>query len=153
DSDWIRVPMITDQDRAFIRLAIDESKQSRSEPGKVSPMVGAVVVKGNQVIASAHRGEDEGAKDHAEFAALEKKLKDKESPAGATVYTTLEPCTSRPSKRPCARHLLDRKVARVVIGMLDPNPSIRGKGVRLLREHNVEVDLFPTEFANEVEDL
>ena len=63
----------------------------------------------------AHRGES--PKSHAEYIALDDKLSD-DLVAGATVYTTLEPCTTRKRpKIPCARRLIDRKVARVVIGM------------------------------------
>src|SRR5688572_12627098 len=120
---------MTPEDLNYIRLAIAEAAKSVSEPGKTPPLVGAVVVKDGSVVATAHRGElDPG--DHAEFTALEKKLENT-IVAGSTVFTTLEPCTTRNHpKVPCAHRLIERKVARVVIGMLDPNPSIRGKGVR-----------------------
>lgn len=143
---------MADKDLEFIRQAIEASKKCQPAVGKPTPMVGAVVVREGQILAVAWRGED-GSGDHAEFIALEKKL-GKENAAGATVYTTLEPCTTRGhGKIPCADRLIERKVSRVVIGMLDPNPSIRGKGVRLLRDHNVGTGLFPDEFASEVEDL
>jgi pyrimidine deaminase RibD-like protein/NTP pyrophosphatase (non-canonical NTP hydrolase) len=139
-------------DRTHIKHAIEVSKSSRSEPGKISPMVGVVVVKEGKVLTSAYRGET-NAGDHAEYVAIEKTLGN-EVLAGSTVYTTLEPCTTRNEpKEPCARRLIDRKVSRVVIGMLDPNPSICGKGVRLLRDHNIETVLFPPDLAAEVEDL
>ena len=144
---------MSSNDRDFIRQAIEASKKCVSEPGKMSPMVGAVVTKDGQILAVAYRGQKE-AGDHAEFTALEKMLQDDETIAGATVYTTLEPCTTRNRpKEPCAKRLIERKVSRVVIGMLDPNPSICGKGVRLLRDHNVQTDLFPPDLAAEVEDL
>lgn len=143
---------MTDQDRQFIRQAIDASKQSPVEPDKPTPKVGAVIVKDGTVLAVTWRGQEEPG-DHAEFTALEKKLGDAVL-AGATVYTTLEPCTTRGHpKVPCAHRLVERKVARVVIGMLDPNPSIGSKGVRLLRDHNVKTELFPDDLAAEVEDL
>lgn len=139
-------------DRAFARLAIDEAKKSVPEDdGKTHPQVGAVVVKNGQVLALAHRGEEPG--NHAEFVALEKKLLN-EAVAGATVYTTLEPCTRRNSpKIPCAERLIERKVARVVIGMLDPDPRIRGLGIQRLREANISVTLFPHDLMQEVEEL
>src|SRR4051812_27620492 len=114
---------MTEDDKKFIRIAIDESKKSQSEAGKVSPLVGVVVVRGGKEIAATHRGAHD-PRDHAEFTALEKLLVD-EVVAGATVYTTLEPCTTRNHpKVPCAQRLIERKVGRVVIGMLDPNPAI-----------------------------
>ena len=99
----------------------------------------------------AHRGELPGC--HAEFVALEKKLVDV-SVSGATVYTTLEPCTTRDHpKIPCASRLVERRVARVVIGMLDPNPAISGKGQRALRKARIVTDLFPADSMDEVEEL
>jgi pyrimidine deaminase RibD-like protein/NTP pyrophosphatase (non-canonical NTP hydrolase) len=141
-----------EDDRHFILQAIEASRNCKSEKGKPTPLVGAVVVKNGNVLATAWRGEMAPG-DHAEFTALEKKLGD-EILAGATVYTTLEPCTTRGHpKIPCAHRLVERKVAKVVIGMLDPNPSIGSKGVRLLRDHNIKTVLFPEDLAAEVEDL
>lgn len=139
------------QDRDFIRQAIAAAQRCVSEPGRTSPKVGAVVVKDGGALATVFRGMT-GPGDHAEFSALEKVLPDT-AVAGATVYTTLEPCTTRNHpKVPCARRLIERKIARVVIGMLDPNPSICGKGVRMLRDANITTVLFPPDLAAEVEE-
>ncbi len=143
---------MTDQDRKFMKEAIDASKNCQPEPGKPTPKVGAVVVKDGKMLAVARRGQ-KAPGDHAEFTALEKML-ESEVLAGATVYTTLEPCVGRNHpKAPCAKRLIERKVARVVIGMIDPNPGVHGKGFRLLRDHNVATELFPADLAAEVEDL
>src|SRR5947208_4355255 len=76
----------------------------------------AVVVKDGRVLSSAYPGEAPG--NHAEFTALDKKLAD-QVVCGATIYTTLEPCTTRNHpKIPCVKRIIDRKVARVVVGML-----------------------------------
>lgn len=142
---------MTEKDRVFIEQAIEAAQKCISEVGKTSPMVGAVVVKNDEVLGVAHRGQ-RAPGDHAEFTVMEKML-GKELVAGSTVYTTLEPCTTRNHpKLPCADRLIERKVARVVIGMLDPNPSICGKGVRRLRDANIATELFPPDLAAKVEE-
>jgi pyrimidine deaminase RibD-like protein/NTP pyrophosphatase (non-canonical NTP hydrolase) len=136
----------------FMRMAIDASRKCKGEDDRAHPKVGAVVVKNGKVLAVTYRGELSDG-EHAEYTALERKLAD-DVLAGATVYTTLEPCTSRNHpKVPCADRLIDRKVARVVIGMLDPNPDITGKGQRRLRDANIKTDLFPADLMAEVEEL
>jgi pyrimidine deaminase RibD-like protein len=132
------------KDRDFMKLAIEEAKMCRPEDRHTHPKVGAVVVKKGQVLAKGHRGEIDPKKgQHAEFTALELKL-GTDSAADCTVYTTLEPCTTRRHpKVPCAYRLIERKVARVVIGMLDPNQDICGRGIRALRDAGITTDLFP----------
>jgi pyrimidine deaminase RibD-like protein len=140
---------LTDDD--FARLAVEEARKSKAEDDRPHPKVGCVVVKNGKVLAKTHRGEF--AANHAEFAALEQKLKD-EVLSGCTVYATLEPCTGRnPPKVPCADRLIERRVARVVIGILDPNPDIRGKGLMKLQGAGIAVDLFPAALADELLEL
>jgi len=139
-------------DRQFMQLAITEAKKSKAEDDRTHPKVGAVVVKEDKVLASSHRGET-GSGNHAEFGALEKKL-EQEVVSGATLYTTLEPCTSRQHpKVGCAQRLVERGVRRVVIGMLDPNPSICGKGIGILRSAKIVTELFPSDLMDIVEEL
>ena len=138
-------------DRHFALLAIEEAKRSVAEDDRPHPKVGAVVVKDGKVLAKAHRGEN--PKSHAEYVALEDKLSN-ETLAGATVYTTLEPCVKRnPPKICCAERLANRRVARVLIGMLDPNPDIRGLGDQFLSEVGIEVQLFPRDLRAQVEEM
>ena len=142
----------SDFDRKFMEKAVKEARKSVDEDGRVHPKVGVVVARGGKELAGTHRGEVASG-DHAEFTALEKKLAD-EAVAGATVYTTLEPCTTRNHpKLPCADRLIERKVKRVVIGMLDPNPQIRGIGYQKLRNANIAVDLFDDDLKAEIEDM
>jgi pyrimidine deaminase RibD-like protein len=97
----------SDADRRFALMAIEEARKSVPEDGRVHPKVGAVVVKNGVVLSKAHRGEK--LKCHAEYIALENKLPD-DLIAGATVYTTLEPCTTRKHpKVPCAQRLIESK--------------------------------------------
>ena len=141
----------SDDDRRFALMAIEEARKSVPEDESPRPRVGAVVVKDGKVLSKAHRGES--PKCHAEYIALENKLPD-DLIAGATVYTTLEPCTTRKHpKIPCAQRLIDRKVTRVVMGMLDPNPDIRGLGDLFLSDAGIETQLFPRDLRAQVEEL
>ena len=74
-------------EREWMELAVAEAKKSRDEDdGRVHPRVGVVVVKGGEVLATAHRGEEKPG-EHAEYTALERKLRDHEL-AGSTIYDT-----------------------------------------------------------------
>lgn len=140
-------------DRRFAAMAIAEASKSVPEDERPHPKVGAVIVKDGKVLTKAHRGENPKPKSHAEYIALEGKLPD-DLVAGATVYTTLEPCTTRKHpKIPCAQRLIDRRVACVVIGMLDPNPDISGKGWQLLREAGIEIRVFDRDLMQLCEEM
>ena len=114
-------------------MAIEAAKQSTAEDDKPRPRVGAVAVKHGQLLGSACRtAVDENGKkngQHAEFR-LTSALGGADLD-GATVYTTLEPCLNRNEpKVSCVDRLISVKVARVVIGALDPDH--RGNGLRKL---------------------
>ena len=99
-----------------------------------NPLVGAVVVKNGRVIGEGyHRKYGEL---HAERNALAACTED---PAGATLYVTLEPCCHYGKTPPCTEIIIEKKIAKVVIGSRDPNPKVAGKGARILREHGINV--------------
>lgn len=138
------------RDEYFMSLAVQQAKECRGNP--TDPFVGAVAVLDGNIKALAFRGEKHPG-EHAEYTLLEGKLKS-ETLAGSTIYTSLEPCTKRgPGKVPCAARLIERKVARVVIGMLDPDQRITGRGVLQLRRAGIAVDLFPPYLAAQLEEL
>jgi pyrimidine deaminase RibD-like protein len=142
---------VTDADLA--ELAVREARKSNQEPGRTPLYVGAVAVREGEILGTAFRGEL-GLGEHAEYTLLERKLKDV-ALAGATIFTTLEPCTKRgAAKVPCAQRIVDRRVARVVIGTLDPNSDIRGHGWLTLRQAGIVAEVsFPSKLTSELEEL
>ncbi len=117
-----------------MRLALDEAKkgQGRTAP---NPCVGAVVVNNGVVVGRGyhHRAGTPHAEVHA--------LADAGSLAeGATIYVTLEPCNHQGRTPPCTRALSEAGIARVVVGMEDPNPGVQGKGNEYLRSVGIQVD-------------
>jgi len=133
----------------YMRMAIDLGKRSVPEDGRSHPKVGAVIVRNGEILGEAFRGEM-GVGDHAEYTLFEKKLPGIDV-QGTTLFTTLEPCTSRGKRKPCSDWIVEKGVANVVIGILDPNPRIYGKGAAKLRESGIRVSYFPVELRTEIE--
>ena len=101
-----------------------------------NPMVGACVVSRGKLVGSGFHEKFGGP--HAEPNALAKAGK---KARGATLYVTLEPCATWQKTPPCAPHIKEKGIKKVVIGCLDPNPSNRGIGVRFLREQGIAVKI------------
>ena len=124
-------------DREFMleALALAQMGWGLTNP---NPMVGAVIVKDGKVIGRGfHRKAGEA---HAEINALNDVKRKNIDPRGATIYVTLEPCSTYGRTPPCTEAIIANKLARVVIGSLDPNPKHNGKAVEILRKNNIEVD-------------
>jgi pyrimidine deaminase RibD-like protein len=134
-------------DRIFSEGAIIQARKSIAEDdGKPHPYVGVVIVKDGNVLATGFRGES-GEGDHGEYCAL-KKLNQADL-RGATVYTTLEPCSERnPPKKSCTERLIDAKVARVVSGSADKDESVYGHST--LVEAGIEIGFFPHDLMQEL---
>lgn len=105
--------------------------------GQVSPnpMVGALLVKEGRIIGEGYHTHH-GAP-HAEPACFNNCTED---PTGATLYVNLEPCChTKKLTPPCAPLVIAKKIKRLVISNLDPNPAVAGQGVQLIREAGIEV--------------
>jgi len=100
-----------------------------------NPMVGCVVVRNGLVIGKGYHRRFGGP--HAEIEALRTCS---QSPTGATVYVSLEPCCHHGKTPPCTQALIEARVAKVVVAMRDPNPVVRGRGIRQLRAANITVE-------------
>lgn len=99
-----------------------------------NPMVGAVIVKDHIIIGTGYH--HQYGKLHAERDALQNCT---DSPNGATLYVTLEPCCHFGKTPPCTEAIISSGIRRVVIGSSDPNPLVAGKGIEMLHQHGIEV--------------
>ncbi|MDO5406193.1 MAG: bifunctional diaminohydroxyphosphoribosylaminopyrimidine deaminase/5-amino-6-(5-phosphoribosylamino)uracil reductase RibD [Eubacteriales bacterium] len=99
-----------------------------------NPMVGAVIVKDGRIIGQGYHAAY--GELHAERAALASCT---ESPKGADLYVTLEPCCHHGKQPPCTDAILEHGIRRVYVGSGDPNPNVAGKGIQILRDHGIEV--------------
>jgi diaminohydroxyphosphoribosylaminopyrimidine deaminase/5-amino-6-(5-phosphoribosylamino)uracil reductase len=100
-----------------------------------NPLVGALVVKNTRIISRGFHKKAGSA--HAEVVALDKA---KGKAKGATLYVTLEPCSHYGRTPPCVDKIIKSGIKKVIVGMLDPNPRNFGKGIEMLRRHNIEVE-------------
>ena len=103
-----------------------------------NPQVGAVLVKGGEVIGSGWH--TKCGELHAEREALADCARRGNDPAGATLYVTLEPCCHTGKQPPCTQAVISAGISRVVVGSPDPNPLVAGKGNAALREAGIQVD-------------
>ena len=125
--------MKRDRDEIFLARALELAAKGvgRTSP---NPAVGAVIVRNGRVIGEGfHR---RAGSPHAEIEALRRV---NGTARGTTMYVTLEPCSHYGRTPPCADALIAAGITRVVVGMVDPNPLVRGRGLRRLRRAGIEV--------------
>ena len=121
----------------WMRLAIEEAEFARGTTGD-NPWVGCVIVNVRGELLG--RGHTLGpGEDHAEVAAARDAHVQGHGVVGATLYSTLEPCSFHGRTPACAKSIAERGIAQVVIGMHDPHPRVNGAGTLILRDANVEV--------------
>ena len=136
------------QTRTFFDTALTQANKS-SHLSPPNPAVGCVLISTTgQVIGQGHTQAAGGA--HAEVMALRQAAALGNSVNGATAYVTLEPCCHFGRTPPCCDALIEAKVGKVVVAVLDPNPLVAGKGVQLLRAAGIEVEVLPTDHPDAV---
>ncbi len=99
-----------------------------------NPQVGCVIVKNDRLISQGYH--KEFGLEHAEINAF---MNAKEDVAGSTLYVNLEPCSHFGKTPPCVDTIISKKISRVVVGMLDPNPKVKGTGIQKLKDRGIDV--------------
>ena len=121
-------------DRKMMRRCFQLARKGRARVHP-NPMVGAVIVKNGRIIGEGYHHYFGGP--HAEVDAFKNA---KEDVSGATLYCNLEPCCHTNKKTPpCTPLIISKKIKRVVVSNIDPNPDVSGKGLQQLREAGIEV--------------
>ena len=143
--------------RKMMEQAIEVMKQSINErrlDNKASPLVGAVLLKPDGNIETAHRGElREG--DHAEFTLLERKNRATKLD-GSILFATLEPCAPGARNHPklsCAERIVNARIKEVWVGITDPDPMVDRKGIKFLQDHGVIVHMFDQDLQEEIQEV
>lgn len=123
-------------DRNLMRQALRLARRAYGQTSP-NPLVGAVVAKAGQILGQGwhHRA----GQPHAEIEALRDAVARGHSPRGATLYVTLEPCSTFGRTPPCTEAIRTAGLARVVVAATDPNPQHAGRGFELLRRAGLEV--------------
>lgn len=123
------------EDAVYMKRALELASRGSGSTSP-NPLVGAVIVKNGEIIGEGWHERAGGP--HAEVNAI---MNSKESLEGSTIYVNLEPCSHYGRTPPCAAELVKRKFKRVVVAMEDPNPLVAGRGIKLLRDSGIEVDV------------
>jgi len=121
-------------DYKYMSIAIKEAEKGKGLTYP-NPAVGAVIVNNNKIISKGYHKKAGGP--HAEVEAI-KKLNYK-IPKNSTIYVTLEPCSHFGKTPPCSDLIIKHNFKRVVIGILDPNPLVNGKGKKKMLDAGIEV--------------
>lgn len=123
------------QDERFLRKAIAEALRGYGHTSP-NPAVGAVIVKHGKILGTGWH--QKAGAPHAEIEALHS-LKNLKAARGATIYITLEPCSTHGKTPPCTEAIVQAGIARVVYGATDPNPRHAGRAKILLEKSGISV--------------
>lgn len=122
-------------DLSHMRAALTEAARGLGQTSP-NPAVGAVIVRDGELLSCGYHRQ--AGMPHAEIEALAA-LPTLELARGATLYVTLEPCSTHGRTPPCVEAIIAHQFARVVVGTIDPNPAHAGRGIELLRAAGLEV--------------
>jgi diaminohydroxyphosphoribosylaminopyrimidine deaminase / 5-amino-6-(5-phosphoribosylamino)uracil reductase len=122
-------------DEDWMRIALTEARKGLGTTNP-NPAVGAVIVKDGRLLAQAYHRR--AGRPHAEIEAL-RRLPRKHHAENATIYVTLEPCSTTGRTPPCTEAIIRSGIRRVVVGAIDPNPKHQGRGLQRLREESISV--------------
>jgi len=125
--------MASMSDYEYMKQALDLAEKGRGWTSP-NPMVGAVVVKDDQIVGRGYHQRAGGS--HAEVNAIDDAG---DQARGATIYVTLEPCNHFGRTPPCTRKIVAAGIRRVVVAMTDPNPGVQGGGNQYLQDQGIEV--------------
>ena len=126
---------MTDTELNHLRRAIELAELGRGHTSP-NPLVGAVVAREEEVLGEGYHAAYGG--DHAEVAALGACVAD---PIGATMYVTLEPCCHHGRTPPCTDAIVDAGIKRIVVASDDPTDKASGRGLGILRDEGIEVQV------------
>jgi len=121
------------EDYLYMKLAMKLAEKGRGKTDP-NPMVGTVIVKDSKVISSGYHRR--AGLPHAEIEAIRNS---KEPLKNSTMYVTLEPCTFQGKTPPCTREIIKHNFSEIVIGCVDPNPRVNGRGIKFLKDNGLKV--------------
>src|SRR3954454_14214830 len=135
--------LATERDERHLSRAIELASEARGQTSP-NPLVGAVIVKNGRTIGEGHH--TLAGAPHAEREALSACSED---PAGATMYVSLEPCAHHGRTPPCTEAIVQAGIARVVVASDDPTAKASGRGLGILRDEGIQVDVCTGPCSNE----
>ncbi len=119
----------------YMELALQLAEKARGYTSP-NPMVGAVIVKEGKIVGRGWHQKAGGP--HAEINAIDQAG---EAARGATLFVTLEPCAHYGRTGPCTQAIINAGIAKVIVAMVDPNPLVAGKGVKILEQAGIQVEV------------
>ena len=130
---YLVLPMMSRQKEIHMQRALQLAGYGKSTVSP-NPMVGCVIVSDGKIIGEGWH--QRAGEPHAEVLAI-RSVKNESLLKSATAYVTLEPCAHYGKTPPCAELLVEKKLKKVVIGAVDPNPLVAGKGIQILERAGI----------------